>query len=121
MFRPSMADSIGAFILMAVCLAFAAQTTSAQSTQSSGISGSVMDTSGGAVSGAIVTAVDQKTAIEKSTVADAAGQFVFDSLPAGIYTIRAAFPGFTSYEKKDVVSPATLQISIALYKKRTTP
>ena len=113
MIRPSMADATRAFVLLAACAALAAQTTSAQSTPGAGISGSVTDTSGGAVSGAKVTAVDQKTAAEKTTLADAAGQFVFDSLPAGAYTVKAEFPGFTSYEKKDVVSPATLQISIS--------
>ena len=70
------------------------------------------DTSGGAISGAKLTAADQKTGAEKSTLADAAGQFVFDSLPPGTYTIKAEFPGFTAYEKKDVTAPATLQIAL---------
>jgi len=108
MFRPSAGDAARASILLAACITLAAQTT-----PSSGISGSVTDTSGGAVSGAKVTAIDQKTAAEQSTLADAAGQFVLGALPDGTYTIKAEFPGFTPYEKKDIVSPATLQIAIS--------
>ena len=116
MLRRPQTHATSAFVLMAACLALAAQIPA----QTSGISGSVMDTSGGAVSGAKVTAVDQKTAAEKSVLADAAGQFVFDALPAGIYTIKAEFPGFTAYEKKDITSPSVLQISITPSTNATT-
>ena len=88
MFRLSMPHACRALILMAACMSLAAQTPST-------ITGSVMDASGGAVSGAKLTATDQKTSVQKSTLADAAGQFGFDSLPPGTYTIKAEFPGFT--------------------------
>jgi iron complex outermembrane receptor protein len=107
MFRPSLAHAARAFVLIAACLAPAAYS------QTSGISGSVTDTSGGAVSGAKVTALDQKTSAAKSILADAAGHFAFDGLAAGTYTITAEFTGFTAYEKKDVASPGVLQISIS--------
>ncbi len=116
MLRRSMTHATGAFALLAACLALATQLPA----QTSGISGSVMDTSGGAVPGAKVTAVDQKTTAEKSVLADGAGQFVFDALPAGTYTIKVEFPGFTAYEKKDVTSPSVLQISITPSANTTT-
>ena len=110
MFRPSMAHATRAFIL-AACVSLAAQISTAQTTP--GISGTVKDSSGGAISGAKLTATDQTSKAEESTLADAAGEFVFNTLHAGTYTIKAEFPGFTVYEKRDVVSPATLQIVIA--------
>ncbi len=116
MLRRSMTHATRAFALLAACLTLATQIPA----QTGGISGSVMDTSGGSVPGAKVTAVDQKTAVEKSALADAAGQFVFDALPAGTYTIKAEFPGFTAYEKKDVTSPSVLQISITPSANTTT-
>jgi outer membrane receptor protein involved in Fe transport len=116
MLRRSMMHATRAFALLAACLAFATRLPA----QTSGISGSVMDTSGGAVPGAKVTAVDQKTAVAKSVLADAAGQFAFDALPAGTYTIKVEFPGFTAYEKKDVTSPSLLQISITPSANTTT-
>ena len=106
MFRLSKANACRAFAFLAACTVLAAQTPSGA------ISGSVMDSSGGAVSSAKLTAIDQKTAAEISTLADAAGQFAFAALPPGTYTIRAEFPGFTTYEKKDVTAPATLQIAL---------
>src|ERR1022692_4771428 len=110
MFRRSITDAIRAFVFLAACLTGANQTTQAQT---SGISGSVSDTSGGAVSGAKITAVNQTTNTETTVLADAAGQFTLDKLPAGTYTVKAEFPGFTPYEKKGVTSPSTLQISIS--------
>jgi iron complex outermembrane receptor protein len=114
-----MANARGAFALLVACVALATQTLSAQTTPA-GISGSVMDTSGGAVSGAKITATNQTTSVDKSTLADAAGQFLFDSLPPGTYTIKAEFPGFTSYEKKDVLSPVALQIALMPSNNTTT-
>ena len=105
-----MTDAIRAFVFLAACLTGANQTTQAQT---SGISGSVSDTSGGAVSGAKITAVNQTTNTETTVLADAAGQFTLDKLPAGTYTVKAEFPGFKPYEKKGVTSPSTLQISIS--------
>jgi iron complex outermembrane recepter protein len=117
MSRTSAAHTLRVFALLAVCLAPAAQTIYAQA---GSISGSVTDTSGGAISGAKVTATNQSTSAEKSVVADAAGQFSIDNLASGAYTVKAEFTGFTSYEKKDVTVPSTLQISISPSNNATT-
>ncbi len=104
MFKISMAHAAGVIAFFAVCFLAAAQTN--------GVSGSVVDASGGAISGAKVTATDSKSNAQKSALADAAGQFVFESLPPGVYTIRAEFNGFTAAEKSGVISPGTVQLSL---------
>ena len=105
MFRRLTAHAARALLFLAASFLLTAQTS-----PSTSISGTVKDSSGGAISGAHMTAVDQKTAAEKTVLADAAGQFAFDALPAGTYTVKAEFPGFTAFEQKDVTSPGALQI-----------
>jgi PPOX class probable F420-dependent enzyme len=61
------------------------------------IRGRIIDATGGALPGAIVTATD--TGEHTTTVAtDATGTYVFTGLAPGRYTVRASFPGFTPYE-----------------------
>ena len=109
MFLRSLRRTLGASALLAACLTLAAQTTP---DPAAGISGTITDTSGGAVSGAKITAVSQSTNAQTATLSDAAGHFVLDKLAAGSYTVKAELPGFSAYEKKDVLSPAVIQISI---------
>jgi iron complex outermembrane receptor protein len=116
MFRRPTAHAVRALAFLAACVLLAAQTLAAQTT----LSGAVTDSSGGAVSGAKVTATDQKTNAQKTVLADAAGQFSFDALPAGTYTVKAEFPGFGAAEKKDVASPGTVQFSLVPSVSNTT-
>lgn len=61
------------------------------------ITGRVIDATGGALPGATVTATDARE--HTTTVAtDATGTYVFTRLAPGRYTVRASFPGFTTYE-----------------------
>jgi len=115
MFRRQMAHAARAFAFLAVCALPAAQRSNAQT-----LSGTVTDTSGGAISGAKITATDQKGNAQKTTLADAAGAFSFESLAAGSYTLKAEFPGFTMVEKKDVLSPGTVQLQMAPSNNATT-
>lgn len=79
------------------------------------ISGVVMDPSGAVIPSATVILVD---AAEKSyqSAADAEGVFIFASVPAGVYTLRAASPGFASYEVSGVpvTSGKTTRVDVDL-------
>lgn len=99
---------------IAVCILLAGTALQAQTT--SNLSGGVNDPSGGAISGARVKVTGQKSSFERSALADAAGQYVFPSLPAGAYTVQAEFPGFSSFEKKDVVvSGESSELAIVMH------
>ena len=101
------------FLLLA-----AAGLLAAQAPSTGNLSGSVTDPSGAAISGAKIKAVEQKTNREQSTLADAAGQYLFQGMPVGTYTLRVEFPGFAPFEKTGVsiaaegsTAPLTLQPS----------
>jgi len=76
----------------------------AQSQATTGnIEGRVLDPQQAAVPGAIVTAVNQQTGLERSVTSDDLGVFSLGFLPPGPYTVRATASGFSQAEIKDIV------------------
>src|SRR5712671_5643363 len=75
-------------------------------TTTSRIRGVVTDTSGALVPGAEVSALHQGTGLVRHMVTNASGQYGFEALPLGPYTITVTMQGF----KKVVSSGNELQI-----------
>lgn len=75
------------------------------------ITGSVKDSTGGAVSGANVTVSGPKTA---STTTDAQGNFTLANVPAGIYTADVSHGGYLSHTTTDVTVLAGTSTSVAV-------
>jgi len=67
-----------------------------------GISGIVTDTSGAAVSGADVQAVNDDTRQLRQTVSSSAGEFTFEDMPLGTYTITVTAAGFQTIKTTKV-------------------
>jgi hypothetical protein len=65
-------------------------------------SGTVVDKSGSAVSGATVTATSQGTGVSREAKTDEAGHYLIPLLPVSIYTLRVEFAGFTTAVTKDL-------------------
>ncbi len=78
-----------------------------QSSTSGNITGIVRDAQGAAVPNVQVTITDQATKAERTVTANDEGFFNAPSLPAGLYTITAAPPGF----KKSVTTDVDLHVS----------
>ena len=57
------------------------------------ITGRVTDRSGAALPGAAVTATSEQTGLAQTAATEAAGGYVFASLPAGVYTLRVELSG----------------------------
>jgi hypothetical protein len=74
----------------------------AQVTASATVQGTVVDKSEAVVSGAEVTITNKATGATRTTKTNASGEYRFDLLPAGIYTIKANAPGFAAAQAKDV-------------------
>ncbi|MCA1849469.1 MAG: TonB-dependent receptor, partial [Acidobacteria bacterium] len=94
-------------LLLVVCACLAptgAPAARAQSQATTGnIEGRVLDPQAAVISGANVTATNQRTGFEKSAVTDEEGNYRLILLPPGTYTVRATGEGFAQTELRDVV------------------
>src|SRR5690349_7040336 len=80
-----------------VCLAIVTSTTSIASAQGSTkttLSGTVIDTSGGAIPGATVTIKNDQTGVTTTVLTSSAGAFDAPALNPGTYTVTVALSGF---------------------------
>ena len=67
-----------------------------------GILGTVSDSTGGALPGATVTAVNVATKLTRTAVTDNQGSYFFGELPPGEYSVSASLSGFSSATVKGV-------------------
>ncbi len=79
LFRPLSAGLLALFLT--------ALTATGAMAQSAAVSGTVLDESGGAVSAARVSVVDDRGRVLRTTVTDRAGAFSIDVVPAGTYIV----------------------------------
>ena len=76
-------------LLFGVCLLALPSAFAAQTGNSSSISGTVLDPSGGTVADAVVTIHNSVSEFERSTTTDSAGKFTFSCDRDGIRSVRA--------------------------------
>lgn len=79
--------------LLVFLLALSAQAAGAQ-TFRGGINGSITDTTGAAVSGAGITATNTGTGVKITGLSSSNGNYLFDDLPLGDYSITVSATGF---------------------------
>jgi hypothetical protein len=78
------------------------------------ITGTVTDTSGGAVSGATVSVVDIDRGVTRTLTTDEAGIYNAPNLTPGNYTIRAEAKGFKKLERQNVVVQVGQELRVDL-------
>lgn len=77
--------------------------TFAQSQLGAGaVSGSIEDSNGGAIPGAVVTITNQATALTRTVTTTDSGQFNFPVLQPDIYIVTVEKDGFSRIEQQDV-------------------
>ena len=87
--------SLSIFLASSFLIAAIAVLPCAQAQQTLGsITGTVTDTSGGAISGATVTLVGDETKLTRTQKTNENGSYTFVNLPIGHYTLTFAQPGF---------------------------
>lgn len=90
------------FLTAALILAvFAPPRTSGQAVTAT-ILGNVTDASGATVPGARVLAVEVRTGIGRNTETNQSGNYVFPSLPPGLYNVEVEHPGFRKAVRQEV-------------------
>ena len=83
-------------LLFVVCLAAHAQ-------QNSTVTGTVLDKGGSVVPGADVTLTQEQTGFVSTTRSNDAGNYTFNALNVGTYTLKASAKGFDTYVEKGIV------------------
>ncbi len=101
-FRP------GRLLLFAVCCALSTGSVSAQVTTAT-LYGIVNDSTGAVVPGAAVSLKDEETSAVYRKTSDAAGEYGFEFLPVGTYTLRIEAPGFKALETSGIMLTAGQQ------------
>ena len=66
------------------------------------LQGSVADPSGRVLPAVAVTAHNEETGVDRSTVTDSTGHYRIPALDSGVYTVRVESSGFSSEERKGV-------------------
>src|SRR5215467_2595930 len=98
--RTTLLAVVVAGVMLALCLA---PTVFAQ-TDTGSMRGTVTDAQGRAVTDAQVTITNADTAYSRSVKTDADGNYVFQSIPVGRYTLKVAgTQGFRAFEEKDIL------------------
>ena len=76
--------------------------------------GNVVDQGGGVVSNAKVTLSDQGTGEQRSILSTSAGEFTFNEVVPGTYTVSAESPGFKKFEQKNVLIGTQQEVSLSV-------
>src|ERR1700733_7725424 len=89
-----------------------------------GINGTVTDQGGGSLPGAQVQITDDSTGVIHSSVTSSAGEYSFQDLPLGMYTVSATSSGFETLKVEKVQVSAgeiySLQLKLAVAPQATT-
>jgi outer membrane receptor protein involved in Fe transport len=92
------------FCLLTLLLALAIPNSALAQEVTGTILGTVTDTSGATVSGAVITITNtDRNAVERSLTTTSAGRFTVPLLPIGHYSIKVEAPGFKTFEKTDII------------------
>lgn len=87
------------YLFLVVCISMLAAPFSRLSAQiaTGRITGRVTDSSGAVVSGATATLTGDSTGVAQTAQTGASGDYVFEAVNPGSYTLRVQAPGFAPY------------------------
>src|SRR6267142_3372389 len=90
--------SLSPYVLTALLLVANASEVRSQSFQG-GLRGTVKDVNG-VIPGAGVTLVNEATNVQRSTISNEVGEYVFAAVLPGTYTVHVALTGFKTFDRK---------------------
>ncbi len=83
-----------------------------QSKETGAIVGTVVDDEGTPLPGLTVTLTSPAIMGERSAITDDKGQYRFPALPPGLYTVKAALPGFATVVREDIRLHTTIRLTV---------
>src|SRR5687767_4961236 len=94
--------------ILSLCMTFARD---AQELRGS-VRGTVSDSSGGVIAGANVQLRNNGTGVETQQNTNAAGQYVFDFVSPGTYTMTVSLGGFSSFVQENILVQTRADITV---------
>jgi len=104
--------SLSVFLFAALVAMISTVAANAQTSSSSSLIGTVVDSSGGVIPGADVNAKNADTGVEYHTVTDDKGVYQLPSIPPGKYTVTVSLMGFKKAVYPNVVLNVATQSSL---------
>ena len=105
-----LASAVGMLLLLSPCILLSQMAGTGQ------IDGTVVDRSGGAVAGAVVTLLDAQTNLERTATTNESGRYIFASVAPGVYNLTISKSGFRvakfSQQEIQVGSTRTLNVTL---------
>src|SRR5215471_1863786 len=89
---------LGSCLLCFVFLLTVANNTYGQAVTAT-LNGRILDSSGGAIAKASITATNKDTGVSRTAQSSETGEFNIPALPAGEYTVKVEFAGFRKQAK----------------------
>jgi hypothetical protein len=81
------------------------------------LGGTVVDPSGAGLPGAQVTVKDELTSYTRDTTTNTSGEYLFPSLPVGMYQITVTMSGFTTYVQNGIVLQVDQSVNLPIHMK----
>ena len=97
---------VGIALSMFGTLAFLGTPAVAQELRGS-VRGTVSDSSGSVVAGARIALRNAGTGVEVQQATNSAGQYVFDFVSPGTYSVSVSLEGFRGFVQENVANPST--------------
>src|SRR5260370_19763545 len=97
--KPNFCSFVLAFLIGLICILLVPHKLTAQVSTTGKITGTVVDSSGGAVPNAAVSAKSTALLVPRSTRTEADGSYLFDLLPPGTYELTVTAPRFNTYDQ----------------------
>ena len=101
-------------IVIATALVSLLVSTPALAQATAQINGTVVDSSGGVLPGATVTAIQTDTGFRREVITEASGDFILTALPIGPYRLEVALAGFRTYVQTGIVLEINSNPTIAV-------
>jgi len=108
------------YSLAAILLALVGTPSLLAQTFRGGINGTVTDPTGAAIAGASVVALQTDTGISHTTVSSSGGEFLFQDLPLGNYSVTTGFNGFQTLKTDKIMVSAGIIYTLPIILKLST-
>src|ERR1700691_713832 len=109
-------SSLAVNMARSLCAVFLLSAAAAWASVGGSIAGTVKDPAGRVIPNANVTVRESSTGLAYQTRSDSKGHYIFPVLPVGHYELQVKAPGFSGYQRTDVVldTNAALTLDAAL-------